>query len=188
MAVSLLFVSQMSQAQGNYHSFELESGISIGNLGDRYDTEAHMGYDFSVAFFATEGVKIGISTRFANAFPEYDLVNSIGRQEIHLSSYEAFASYRIGNVLASFDLSATGSIGIAIQTTDEQSVSAGAFGFIKVPGRSERAAIYSVGLVASRELFSRVSAFVSSGLSLISPVQISSMGYSIGGGLSLGMF
>ena len=188
LAIFILATPFRSVAQGASPLLEVHPGLSIEHLGARYSIRTHIVYSLSASFLPSEKTRIGISASFGNPTSEYDLVGLAGIEEIHVSAFEVFVAYRIVKVFDAFDLSARGGVGLTILSTDERSVTVGAIGVVRVPGRSERAASYSVGLIASRELFPRVSAFVSPRVLLISPVQMSSLGYSIGGGLSLGIF
>jgi hypothetical protein len=146
-----------------------------------------MGFTLRVFVSPTDEITVGVAAGFAEPSSEYDLIGSTGSRQIHLSSYRFEASVRLVPVSKAIDLLATGAFGTLTLRSDPRYISAGGFGTITVPGQSEHFTTYSLGLRISARLTSHLSANLSPELFFVSPVKISSAGYSIGGGLSIGI-
>jgi hypothetical protein len=102
-------------------------------------------------------------------------------------AYRLTAAVGFLSLTEALQVSAIGGIGAMTIRSDSHSISAGGFGTITIPGRSEHFTTYSLGMSVSSSLGRRVSVHVSPELLFVSPANVSSMGYSIGGGLSIGI-
>jgi hypothetical protein len=163
-----------------------EAFLENTRLADGLDS--HLGYGLSITVPTSDGILLGVRAVFANPASEFDLIGAQGIEQTRLSVYQALCSFRFFQLANVVDLSVVGRLGFMIISTNERLVPAGGLGSIKVPARSNRFAIYSSGVTASKELGTRLSAFLSPQIIFLSPVQMSSIGYSIGGGLSIGIF
>jgi hypothetical protein len=191
-AIFLLFVlalfSNNSGAQIGNSSFYVSPEALWQNILPSEGLGPHLGYGLSIMVPTSNGVVVGIRAIFASPAYEFDLVGANGIEQMRLSVYQALCAVRFLQLANVFELSVFGSLGFMILSAKERLVSAGGFGSITVPARSDRSAIYSTGLTISKELAPRLSVFLSPQLVFVSPAQLSSIGYSIGGGMSVGIF
>jgi hypothetical protein len=191
-AILLVFAvalfSFKSSSQSSNSSLYVSPEVFFENTQRADGLQSHLGYGLSITVPTSDGIMVGIRAVFANPASEFDLVGANGIEQTRLSVYQALCAFRLFQLANVVDLSVLGRLGFMTISTKERLVSAGGFGSIKVPARSNQFATYSFGLNASKELGPHLSAFLSPQLVFLSPVRMSSIGYSIGGGLSVGIF
>jgi len=190
--IPLVFVIALfsfdSSAQSANPSIYVSPEASLGSLRPADGLEPHLGYGLSVMVPTSDAVMVGIRATFANPSFQFDLVGATGTEQTRMSVFQALFAFHFLRLANIADLSVLGSLGLVTFSAKERFVSAGGFGSIKILARTDQFAIYSLGLRASKELVPRLSAFLSPQMAFLSPVQLSSIGYSIGGGLSVGIF
>ena len=183
-----LIAPPTSYSQPDPSFVEFSVGASSDFLGSNQGLGNYASYAFSFVLSPIEKVRIGLGLHFANPLTQYDLVGQTDGEAANLFACSALLDYSVFRFGTRAELQATTSIGFVSLSIKEKWISAGGFGWLIVPGRYERSLISSFGLRFSSELISRASAFVSPKLLLVSPMGVSSVGYSIGGGLSIGIF
>lgn len=188
LANCLVLFSSGATPQSSASSIYVSSEAFLENTRPADGLEPHPGYGFSIVVSTSDVITVGIRAAFANPTSEFDLIAANGNEPMRLSAYQAQCAFRFVQLSGAFDLSVFGRLGFMTVSTNERLVSAGGFGSIKVPARSDRFRTYSVGLTASRELVPHLSAFLSPEIMFFSPAQLSSIGYSIAGGMSIGLF
>jgi hypothetical protein len=179
------FQNSQAQIQNNFVT------ILVQVSADRWVSHGiggHFSYGFSGFVSPIESFRIGVSAKFSNPTADYDLVGLSESESIRLSAYQVLLVLPLHKFDSGFELDALGGAGFTILSTPEQSISAGGIGTLKIPARSERVNMYSVGLVISKNFTERISANLSPKAVFISPVRISSIGLSIEGGLAIGLF
>ena len=175
-------------AQQEKSAFELGAGMSAGNSLRSKGITSQLGYEFSASFSPFHRLKLGITLGATNSYAEYDLIGKIEREKIRSSIYQMQALFRLLDVPNFIDIDVTSHLGVIVLSSDEHPISIGALGSITIPGRSEHLFAWSMGTVISKSLFSKTSLFLSPQIVFVSPLRLSSAGYSLAGGLSFGIF
>jgi hypothetical protein len=186
-AMLTILAPASSISQGNTPVLDLFAGASFDMFGDRLAGQDCLGLDMSIAFAMTDNVKAGIWGHFAEPTFHYDLIGTQAAQTSNLSVYSCFLELRILRLGQAFSLSSNTSLGVMFLSTKEQQISVGGFGSIRIPSRREQTAISSFGFVLSTGVLSPLTISVSPRLVFVSPMQISSVGYSVQGGMSIGV-
>jgi hypothetical protein len=187
LAISTCSLPLISYSQSSKPLFLVSPGVFFQRLESPQGIMPFFGYGIDLIVFPSDEIQIGASVGFGSPSSEYDLVGSTVSQDLHLSSYQVLAAIQLVSAAGALGLSATGGVGIMTLRSEPHSISAGGFGSITVPSQSDHFTTYSVGLRASSRLSPRVSVYLSPGLLFVSPVRVSSTGYSIGGGMSIGI-
>ena len=187
LAISTFSLPVISHSQPSKSLVMVSPGVFFERLESPQGILPFFGYGIDLMISPSEGIQVGASIGFGAPSSEYDLVGSTVSQDLQLSSYRAMVAVQLVSDAGPLNLSATGGIGMMILRSEQRSISAGGFGSIMIPGQSDHFTTYSFGLRASSRLYPRVSVYVSPELLFVSPVRISSTGYSIGGGLAIGI-
>lgn len=183
VAAWILPVSSVAQQAG---SLQLSAAVSFQNPSAQFGLAPYAGYELAFLFAPTSRLGVGLCAAFARPSTEYDVIGGTVTEDLRLRSVLFSFSFRaIDNGAIQLDLRTR--LGLMTLSSNAQTVSAGGFGSITVPGQSDKRFICSTGPVISHELLSRLALFVSPELVLISPIQLNTAGYSIEGGLAFGI-
>ncbi|MBM2839704.1 MAG: hypothetical protein HW412_232 [Bacteroidetes bacterium] len=188
LAVVLVISYQPARCQSQRPFLEAFPSVSLSNLGQAHGIGTHFAYGVSFLLAPSEQFRIGFSADISNPASSYDLIGTRASESIHVSILQVVLGYQITSTSSPINLSGIGSLGLISLSSEERLISAGGFGVIRVPGRSQQSAMISLGIIGSRELAPHLSVFVFPKVLSVSPMQMSSLGYSIGGGLSIGVF
>lgn len=186
-ATALAFSSFFPSYAATPLPLELAGGLSFGSPIGSKDIEPYIGYQLWASFLPTERLSIGFGVSSASSISRYDLVGTIGEESILISTFQGSLGFRLADAMNLVAIDAVSRFGLMVLRSDSRRISAGGFGNITIPGRSERLFVTSFGLTASKRLFSRVSVFVFPQVVIVAPIQLRSAGYSIEGGLSIGI-
>ncbi|MEK9136958.1 MAG: hypothetical protein AAB393_07535, partial [Bacteroidota bacterium] len=122
---------------------------------------------------------------FAEVAQAYDIVGADNTVMVNLTKYQLLLELRIGQIASAVDVAVSVAPGVQILSTQERMVSLGGLGSKRIPSQTERNMICTVGLDLSREVVTDLELFIAPAVIIVLPAKLSSVGYSIGGGLSL---
>lgn len=188
LAVVLVISYQSARCQSQRPFLEAFPSVSLSNLGQAHRIGTQFAYGVFILLAPSEQLRVGLSADISSPSSSYDLIGTRASESIHVSILQVVLGYQITSTSSPINLSGIGSLGLISLSSEERLISAGGFGVIRVPGRSQQSAIISLGIIGSRELVPHLSVFVFPKVLSVSPMQMSSLGYSIGGGLSIGVF
>jgi hypothetical protein len=161
--------------------------VSLQNLGTSQGIGSHMAFGVVALYSVSSQVSIGLGAEYASPTAAFDLIGSSGEMSINSSHYQLIVTTRLGRPWDLLEVSMLGGLGMITLSTEEANISAGALGMLKVPAQSDRSMTMLLGVVGSREIIPRVSIFLQPRALALFPLQTSSIGYSLSGGISLGL-
>ena len=168
------------------HSLQLSAGVSFQDPSSQIGLQHFVGYGLTLLFSPSDRLAVGLSAEFAKPSIEYDVVGGTATEDLRLYSISfAFDFRAIDDTGIRLDLRTR--LGLTTVSSDDRTVSVGGFGFVTIPGQNDRNFAWHIGPVVSHEFISRLSLFVSPELVFVSPVQFNHAGYSVEGGLAIGI-
>jgi hypothetical protein len=187
LALEISSISSPSRSEGLHRSLTVDGSLSISSW-QSVGIDDHFAYGLSIFASPMEVLRLGLSGRWANANIGYDFIGSTRSQSLRLSSYQLLLALQFLQLGGGVQLQTAFGAGFAFFSSDGQKIDAGGVGEIEIPARSEQLNLYSIGLIVTKDIGPRVFATLSPKAIFLSPVRISSAGFSIEGGLSIAFF
>ena len=159
-----------------FASFEQFDSHSRLNAG--FGLGAALSYAFS------PGVVLGLEAHMGNADEEFDVVGGTSTMTVHHATYMLTFDYRFFSSSSLADVYATAGVGMFRLSTDERQISRGALGHVSIPGTAETRGAYSLGLVLSRSVSSRIAIRLEPRVVLLAPLSEHESNYLITGGIT----
>lgn len=161
---------------GSYHGY----GPALG-------FRPSFGYGFHVIYSPLPRTAISARISLSRTSVEFDLINAQDRIDVGVISYQLGIRQQTASVGSLFDIDLSGNVGMIRFVREAKTISLGALGTTVIPEKTDTRSIYSVGVILSRAIGSRVSIDVMPEVQFISPLSQRQGNYSISGGLAIGI-
>ena len=176
---------RFSSSEPHSHLLYAKAMVSLQKLGPGSLANSYQLFGLSLGFQVSPSVTVGLSAGFAEVAQAYDIVGADNTVMVNLTKYQLLLELRIGQIASAVDVAVSVAPGVQILSTQERMVSLGGLGSKRIPSQTERNMICTVGLDLSREVVTDLELFIAPAVIIVLPAKLSSVGYSIGGGLSL---
>ena len=180
--------SSMTIAQEDLPSFSLTPFASYEKFTPAADLDAGFGFGIAATYSLSASILLEIAAHTGSAREQFDLVGRTASLQVRHTTYQLQVHYLVVHLPSIADAYATAGLGLFRLSTDEQHVSLGAVGQLRVPGRSETRALSSVGMVLSRAFSPGVAVRLEPQLMLLSPLSDSQSNFMISGGVTFVVF
>ena len=188
MPLLIVVPSSMTIAQEDLPLFSLTPFASFEKFTPAAGLDTGFGFGVAATYTLSPSVLLEIAAHTGSTTEQFDLVGRTASLQIRHTTYELQVHYLMVRLPSIADAYATAGLGVFRLSTDEQQVSLGALGQLRIPGRSETRALSSVGVVLSRAFSSRVAVRLEPQLILLSPLSDSQSNYVISGGVTFVVF
>jgi|WetSurMetagenome_2_1015567.scaffolds.fasta_scaffold246131_2 hypothetical protein len=182
----LLRPSSLVAQKADSHLGEMTLSASLISPVSEKFSNRHFAGTIAFTVRLADWAGCGVYGSLASPTGTYDGIGGTETITTTASSFGITAQVRFIE-FGALSLRGAGSFGVMILDTPERKVSIGARGFVTVPARTDRFGVLTIGPGAALRLSDAVGVFLSPQLHFVSPYQLSSSGFAVEGGLTVGI-
>jgi len=154
-------------------AFSIASFASYNIYGESFSMHSAMSYGGAITMSLTSRIGVEFNAQFGQSQQDFDVIGGTDILGIRTTFYQLQFQYVVLGFDKFIDVVGTAGIGRVRFTTDAYSVSVGTLGRVSVSERTENRNQFTVGVLLTRQLTSRVSLRLGSEVRFITPLSLS---------------